>query len=84
MTDLVAVPLFLPYFLVFADWSGKNKEPNPNFLVQISLGGVGVFHVKGVGGQKVRHVLRNPGNQTFWRDIPGYLAGYPGRARKKS
>ena len=29
--------------------SGKKRNPNPNFLVRMSSGGVGVFHVKGWG-----------------------------------
>ena len=36
----------------------------------------GVFHVKG-GGRKVRYVPRNQGNQTFWRDIPGFCRDIP-------
>ena len=31
--------------------SGKERNPNPNFLVRISSGGVGVFHVKGWGAK---------------------------------
>ena len=34
------------------------------------------------GGQKVRYVPRNQGNQTFWAGYPGILPGYPGIARK--
>ena len=30
-------------------FQGRNRNPNPNFLVRISSGGVGVFHVKGWG-----------------------------------
>ena len=48
---------------------GRKRNPNPNFVVRISLGGVGVFHGKG-WGPKIRYVLRNPGKPTFWRDIP--------------
>ena len=33
-------------------------------------------------GQKVWHVPRNQGNQTFWAGHPGILLGYPGGARK--
>ena len=38
------------------------------------------------GSQKVRYVLRNPGNQTFARDIPGFcrdILGVPEKFEKK-
>ena len=56
------------------DLSGKKKNPNQNFLVRISSGGVGVFHVRG-GRQKVRYVLRNPGKANFLAGYPGICAG---------
>ena len=31
------------------------------------------------GGQKVRYVPRNPGNQTFLAGYPGILPGYPAK-----
>ena len=34
------------------------------------------------GGQKVRYVPRNQGNQTYLAGYPGILPGYPGGARK--
>ena len=49
----------------------RKRNPNPNFLVQISSGRVGVFHVNGVGAKKVRYVLRISGKRNS-------LAGYPG------
>ena len=57
--------------------------PNLNFLVRISSGWVGVFHVNGVGAKKFGISFEAEGNQTF---LPGYpggsLLGYPGGARK--
>ena len=46
--------------------------------------GVGVFHVKGWGAKSSAcpSKAQAPGNQTFWRDVPGFLAGYPGGAGK--
>ena len=49
------------------------------------LGGVGVFHVKarrGAGVKKFGMSLEAQENQTFWWDLPGFLPGYPGGARK--
>ena len=60
----------------------RKGNPNPDFLVRISSGGVGFFHVGGGQGQKARYVPRNQGNQTFLAGYPGILAGYPGGARK--
>ena len=58
------------------------RNPNLNFLVRVFSGGVGVFHVRGGGGQQVRYVPRNQENQTFWAGYAGILRGYPGGARK--
>ena len=62
---------FLGYF------SGKKKDPNPNFLVWMSSGGVGVFDVKGVGAKssicplKSRETKLFGGiSRDFARDIP--------------
>ena len=65
---------------LFGIIQGRTRNPNPNFLVQISSGGVGVFHVK--GRQKVRHVPRSQGKTNFLAGYPGILPGYPGGARK--
>ena len=60
--------------------SGKQKNPNPNFLVWISsAGGVGVFHVKGWGPKSSVCPSRIP---HFLAGYPGILPGYPGGARK--
>ena len=57
---------------------GRKRNPNPNFLVQISLGGAGVFHVKGWGPKKsvcpsklkeTKFLAGCP--RDFGRDIPG-------------
>ena len=45
-------------------------------------GEVGVFHVNGVGAQKLGMSFEAQGNQTLWRDVPGFLAACPGGARK--
>ena len=56
----------------------SKRNPNTNFLVPwISSGGLRVFHVKG-WRPKSSVCPSNQGNQTFWRDIPGFWPGYPG------
>ena len=55
----------------------KKAIPNPYFLVRISSGGVGVFHVKG-GAKKFGMSFETHGNQTFWRDVPGCCRDIPG------
>ena len=60
---------------------GRKRNPNPNFLIRISSGGVGVFRVK-AWGPKVRYVLRNPGKPNFLVGYSGILPGYPGGALK--
>ena len=59
----------------------RSSRGKKNFLVRISSGGVGVFHVKG-WAQKFDMAFETQGNQTFWRDILGFLPGYPGAGRK--
>ena len=61
---------------------GRRRNLNPNFLVRISSGGVGVFHLKGWGPKSSVCPSKPTENQTFWRDIPGFCPGYPGGARK--
>ena len=61
------------------DNQARKRNPNPNFWVRISSGGVGVFHLKG-WGPKVQYVPQNHGNQTFLAGCPGILPGYPGGA----
>ena len=57
---------------------GRKKEPKPKLLVRISSGGVGVFHVNGVGPKssvwpsKPRESKLFGGiSRDFCRDIPG-------------
>ena len=57
---------------------GRKRNPNPNCLVRISSGGVGVFHVKGWGPKssvcpsKPRETKLFGGtSRDFARDIPG-------------
>ena len=62
-------------------YQARKRNPNLNFF-----GGVGVFHMKGWGGQKVRYVPRNQGKQAFWRDISGFcwdIPAVPERFEKK-
>ena len=64
-------------------FQARKRNPNPNFLVRIFSGGVGVFHVKG-WGPKVRYAPRNQGNQTFFlgRDILGFCRDIPEEPEK--
>ena len=62
--------------------SGKKKEPKPKLFGPVRVGW-GSSTWTG-GGQKVRYVPRNQGNQTFWAGYPGILPGYPGIAREVS
>ena len=51
---------------------GQKRNPNPNFLVRIFSGGVGVFHGKG-WGPKSSVCPSKPGKvKLFERDIPGF------------
>ena len=59
----------------------RKKEAKPNFLVRISSGGVGVFHLKG-WGPRSSACPSKPRETKFLRDIPGFLERYPGGARK--
>ena len=38
--------------------------------------------MNGVGAKKFGMSFETQGNQTFWRDIPGFCPGYPEGARK--
>ena len=53
-------------------YQGRKRNPNPNFLVRVFSGGVGVFHVKGWGPKS--SVCPS---KVFWRDIPGFCRDIP-------
>ena len=60
----------------------KKKEPKPKlFCLDIFGWGAGLPRER-VGAKKLGMSLETQGNQTFRRDIPGFLPGYPGGARK--
>ena len=66
---------------------GRKRNPNPNVLVRIFSGGVGVFHVNGRGPKSwVRP--SEPGKSNFFggisRDFAGVSRGCPKSLRKKS
>ena len=56
---------------------GRKRNPNLNFLVRIFSGGVGVFHVNGVGAEKLGMSLETRETKRFWRDIPGFCRDIP-------
>ena len=56
---------------------GRKRNPNPNFLVRIFSGGVGVFHVKGWGPKSSGMALETREIKLFWRDIPGFCSDIP-------
>ena len=58
----------------------RKRNPNPNFSVRISSGGVGVFHVKGWGPKA--SVCPSKPRETSCPDIPRHLPGCPGGVRK--
>ena len=56
---------------------GRKRNPNPNFRVRISSGGVGVFHVK-VWGPKSSVCPSKPGKPNFFGGIsPGFCQDIP-------
>ena len=57
--------------------SGKKKEPKPKLFGPDIFRWGGGLPRKGVGGQEVRHVPQSQGNQTLWRDIPGFCWDIP-------
>ena len=67
-------------------YQGRKRNPNPNFLVRIFSGGVGVFHVKG-WGPKSSVCRSKPGKSNFSggisRDFAGFSRRCPRSLRKK-
>ena len=61
---------------------GRNRSPNPNFLVRISSGGVGVFHVKGCGPKCLVCPSKPMETKLFGGRPRDFLTGYPGGTRK--
>ena len=70
----------------FWDGPARKKNPNPNFLVRIFSGGVGVFHVKG-WGPKSSVCPSKPRESNFFggisRDFAGISRKRPKSLRKK-
>ena len=61
----------------------KRGAQTQTFWVQISSGGVGVFHMKRWESKMFGVSLETQGKPFFSRDIPGLLPGYPRAARKE-
>ena len=57
--------------------SGMQKEPKPKLFGPDIFGWGGGLPRAGVGPKKFGMSFEIKGNQTFWRDIPGFLRGYP-------
>ena len=70
----------------FKKTQARKKSANPNFRVRVSSSGGGGFPRKGAGGfKKFGMSFETLESQTFGRDIPGLLLGYPkGQGRPKS
>ena len=77
-------PTFFTHFRPTSQ--GRKRNPNPNFLVRIFSGGVGVFHTKG-WGPKSSVCPSKPGKSNFFggisRDFAGISRGCPKSLRKK-
>ena len=71
----------LPFFLSAYTRSGKKNEHKPKLFGPDIFGWGGGLPREGVGAKKFGTSFKTQ-NQTFWRDIPGFLPGYPGGARK--
>ena len=79
--DFTAIPVQIAAITVqiaaITIFQGRKRKPNPNFLVRISSGGVGVFHVKGWGPKSSVCPLKPGEIELFWRDIPGFCRDNP-------
>ena len=65
--------------------SGKEREPKPKLFGPDIFGG-GSLPREGVGAKKFSMSFETQGNQTFWRDIPGFcrdIPEWPERFEKK-
>ena len=82
LPPLLAVPPFPLVWATLAPFFGPEKgTQTQTFWSGYFRVGWGSSTWTG-GGQKVRYVPRNQGNQTFWAGYPGILLGYPGSTRK--
>ena len=63
-----------PPHRVLLSSKGRKRNPNPNVLVRICSGGVGVFHVKG-WGSKSSVCPSKPGKSNFFGGISRDFAG---------
>ena len=69
-----------------AIFQARKRNPNPNFLVRISSGGVGVCHVKGWGPKSSVCPSKPRKTKLFGgisRDFAGIFQGRPKSLRKK-
>ena len=57
-------------------------EPKSKLFGPDILGWGGGLPREGVEAKKFGMSFETQQNQIFWRDIPGFLPGYPGVARK--
>ena len=78
-------------FITFTVWiapksqecvSGKKKEPKPKLLGSGYLRVRSGFPLEWVGAKKLGMSFETHGNQTFWRDIPGFCRDIPGAPEK--
>ena len=66
----------------FPKCQGRKRNPNPNFLVRIFSGGVGVFHVNGWGPRSSVCPLKPGKSKFFGRDIPEFCRDIPAAPEK--
>ena len=62
--------------------SGKKKEPKPKLFGPDTFGWGGGLPREGVGAKNFGMSFETQGNQTFWRDIPGFCRDMPGALEK--
>ena len=60
----------------------EEKEPKPKFLGQDIFGWGGGLPREEVGANKFGMSFESQGNETFWRDIPGFCQDIPGAPGK--
>ena len=67
---------------IWRNIQARKRNPNLNFLVRISSGGVGVFPRERVGAKKFDTSLETREIKLFGRDIPGFCRDIPGVPEK--